>query len=40
MKMEWIGDYSTASHYLLWKWNGPGSSLDVEWIKKENNIQR
>jgi thymidylate synthase len=40
MKMEWIGDYSTASHYLLWKWNGPGSSLDVEWIKKENNMNK
>jgi len=30
---EWIS-WETLTHYIIAKWNGPGTIVKVKWIKK------
>ena len=36
---EWIG-HSTRSHDLIWKWNGPGTFIKAEWVKKKQKDEQ
>ena len=31
---EWIS-WETSTHYLMTRWNGPGTIVRCEWVKKE-----
>jgi len=33
---EWIS-WETSTHYAITKWNGPGTIVKIEWIKKNKN---
>lgn len=32
-KYKWIS-WETSTHYLITKWDGPGTILNCEWVKK------
>ena len=34
---NWVS-WETSTRYLITKWNGPGTLVRCEWVKKENII--